>query len=129
MVHISDPRDICGGIIGIGENKKFCTAHPSQCEHTLTHSKRKLDLESNTLYVMSSKKGTVHATLLPKLDERCIPRDKALVDLLDGKRPIAMWHVYFDGCNTVEESTGHNKLDVPSDLSWEVIARPSLEDL
>jgi hypothetical protein len=129
LVHVSDPKEVCGGIIGVGDNKKFCAAHPSQCEHPLTHSKRKFDLEPNTLYIMSSKKGGMHATLLPKLDERCIPSDKALVDLLDDERPIAMWHVYFDGCNTVEDATGQNELDAPSDLSWEVLARPSLEDL
>jgi hypothetical protein len=115
----------CGGIIGIVENKKLCASqHPSLCEHCLTHSKRKFDLEPNTLYVMSSKKGAMHATLLSKLDENCIPFDKALVDLLDDERHIAMWHVYFDGCKMVEESTGRNKLDAPSGVSWEVIARP-----
>jgi hypothetical protein len=129
LVHVRDSREICSGIIGIVETKKFCASHPSLCEHRLTHSKRKFDLEPNTLYVMSSKKRAMHATLLPKLDENCIPFDKALVDLLDDERPIAMWHVYFDGRKMVEESTGRNKLDAPSDVSWEVIARPLLEDL
>jgi hypothetical protein len=40
-----------------------------------------------------------------------------------------MWHVYFDGCNTVEESTGQNELEAPNDASWEAVERPSLEDL
>jgi hypothetical protein len=128
LVHVSDPNEICGGAIGAVENKKFCTAHPSECEHQL-HAKRKLELKPDTLYVMSSKKGAMHATLLPKLDVHCIPEDKALVDLLNDERPVAMWHVYFDGCNTVEEVSGANELDAPTDLSWEAVDRPSLEDL
>jgi hypothetical protein len=129
LVHVSDPAETCGGVIGVIENQKFCAAHPSLCEHRLTHSKRKFDLDSNTLYVMASKKGAMHATLLPKLDGNCIPSDKALSDLLEDERPVAMWHVYFDGCNTVEETTGANELAAPKDVSWEAIDRPSLEDL
>jgi hypothetical protein len=130
LVHIRDPREICGGVIGVIENKKFCAAQPNQCEHRLTHSKRKFDLQPNTLYVMSSKKGASHDTLLPKLNANCIPADKELVDLLSDERPVAMWHVYFDGCNTLEEATGENELEAPHDTSWEeAVERPSLEDL
>jgi hypothetical protein len=78
---------------------------------------------------MSSKKGAMHVTLLPKLDDSCVPADKELIDLLNDERPVAMWHVYFDGCNMVEEVMGRNKLDAPLDLSWEAVDRPSLEDL
>jgi hypothetical protein len=81
------------------------------------------------VYVMASKKGVMHTTLLPKLDGICIPSDKELSDLLDDERPVAMWHVYFDGCNTVEETTGANELAAPKDALWEAIDRPSLEDL
>jgi hypothetical protein len=40
-----------------------------------------------------------------------------------------MWHVYFDGCNTTEETTGFNELEAPQDDTWEAIDRMSLEDL
>jgi hypothetical protein len=40
-----------------------------------------------------------------------------------------MWHIYFDGCNTAEESAGQNELEAPKDVSWEVIEHPLLEDL
>jgi hypothetical protein len=73
LVHVGNPNEICGGAIGAVENKKFCAAHPSQCEHQLTHSKQKLELAPNMLYVMSSKKGEMHATLLPKMDINCVP--------------------------------------------------------
>jgi hypothetical protein len=129
LVHIRDPMEICGGVIGVIENKNLCAAQPNQCEQRLTHSKRKFDLQPNTLYVMSSKKGASQATLLPKLNANCIPADKELVDLLSDERPVAMWHVYFDGCNTLEESTGENELEAPHDTSWEAVERPSLEDL
>jgi hypothetical protein len=68
----------------------------------MMHSKRKFDLQPDTLYVMSSKKGAGRATLLPTLNANCIPADKELVDLLSDKRPVAMWHIYVDGCNTLE---------------------------
>jgi hypothetical protein len=126
---VSDPSDICGGVIGVTENKKLCAAHPSLCNHPLTHGKRKFELQSDTLYVMSPKKGAMHATLEPKLTAICAPSDKAFVDLLNDKRPVAMWHVYFDGCNTTKESIGQNELEAPKDVSWEAIERPSLEDL
>jgi hypothetical protein len=127
--YVRVPTEICGGVIGAMENKKFCATLPSQCEHCLTHSKRKFDLKPDTLYVMSSKKGGTHATLLPKLDVNCIPADKELVDLLNDERPVAMRHIYIDGCNTVEETTCQNELEVPNDVSWEAIKCPSLEDL
>jgi hypothetical protein len=129
LVHVSDPADICGGVIGIMENKKFCAAHPSLCDHPLIHGKRKFELQPDTLYVMSPKKGAMHTTLEPKLAGMCVPSDKALVDLLNDERPVAMWHVYFDGCNTTETLTGYNELETPKDVSWEAIDRPSLEDL
>jgi hypothetical protein len=31
LLHVSDPREICGGVIGSPENKKFCAAHPNDC--------------------------------------------------------------------------------------------------
>jgi hypothetical protein len=78
---------------------------------------------------MSSKKGAMHAMLLPnKLDGNCIPANTELIDLLNDERPVAMWHVYFDGCNTVKEATGYNELDAPTDLSSEAVNHPSLED-
>jgi hypothetical protein len=105
---------VCGGVIGLVKNKKFCAAHPSVCEHPLTHSKRTFNLKPDTLYIMSSKKGAMHdATLLPTLNGNCIPADKELVDLLNDEQPVAMWHVYFDGYNTMEENTGQNELETP----------------
>jgi hypothetical protein len=95
LVHVSDPAEICGGVIGAVDNKKFCATHPSQCEHRLTHAKRKFDLVANTLYVMSPKRGAVHATLEPNLSGTCVPANKELV--------------YFDGCRSLEESTGENE--------------------
>jgi hypothetical protein len=121
--------EICGGIIGTGENKKFCMAHPSQCDHHLTHAKRKFEIVPDTLYIMSSKKGGMHATLLPTLSGICIPADKALVDLLSNEIPITMWHVYFDKCKTAEEATGQNELEAPKDLLWDAVKHPSLEVL
>jgi hypothetical protein len=32
LLHISDISNVCGGVIGLPENKKFCAAHPSVCE-------------------------------------------------------------------------------------------------
>jgi hypothetical protein len=78
---------------------------------------------------MAPKKGAIHATLLPSLGVHCIPSDKDLAVLMDDERPVATWHVYFDGCNTSEEATGENELEAPKDVSWEAIQRPSLEDL
>jgi hypothetical protein len=71
------------------------------------------------------------ATLLPKLDGNCVSADKELVDLLNDEMPVTMWRIYFDGCNTIEAAMGCNKLDAPTitDLSWEAIDCPSLEDL
>jgi hypothetical protein len=72
---------------------------------------------------MSAKQGGMHDTLLPStLSGNCVPEDKEISDLLDDERPIAMWHVYFKGCNTAEpeESTGQTELEAPKDVSWEV---------
>jgi hypothetical protein len=71
----------------------------------------------------------MHTTLEPKLAGNCVPSDKALVHLLNDERPVAMWHVYFDGCNTTKETTGFNELEAPQDDTWEAIDRTSLEDL
>jgi hypothetical protein len=57
------------------------------------------------------------------LDENCVPADKELIDLLNDERPVAIWHIYFDGCNTVEEAMGRTELDAPTDLSWEAVHR------
>jgi hypothetical protein len=40
-----------------------------------------------------------------------------------------MWHVYFDGCNMVEEAMGQNELEAPKDVSWEAIKHLSLDNL
>jgi hypothetical protein len=73
LLHVSDPVNVYSGVIGYVENKKFCAAHPSSCEFQATHSKKKFELSLDTLYVMSPKKGGMHATLLPKLDGNHIP--------------------------------------------------------
>ncbi len=129
LLHVGDPANVCGGVIGAVENKKFCVVHPRLCEFQASHGRKKFELEANTLYVMSAKKGGLHATLLPTLRENCIPADKGLGDLLADERPIAMWHVYFDGCNTSEASTGHNELKGVRGDTWDSQDRPSLEDL
>jgi hypothetical protein len=121
LVHVSDPAEVCSGVIGIVENKNICAVHPSLCDHPLTHGKIKFELQPDTLYVVSSKKGAMHATLEPTLVGNYVPSDKALVDLLNDERPVAMWHVYFDGHNTAEETTGHNELEAPKDVLWEAI--------
>jgi hypothetical protein len=129
LLHVSDPMEICGGVIGLPENKKFCAAHPKDCEFQVTHRWKKVDLQADTFYVMSPKKGAVHANLLPTLQGNFIPSDVTLSDLLDDERPVAMWHVYFDGCNASEESTGKNELQSFEYDTWEHLQRPSLDEL
>jgi hypothetical protein len=85
---------------------------------------------TDTLYVMSPKKGAMHATLLPTLGYSYIPGDVTLDDLLRDERPVAMWHVYFDGCNASEEATGEdNELQPTKDDAWEYLHHPSLDEL
>jgi hypothetical protein len=50
-----------------GSGKQFCVAHPSLCDHPLTHEKIKFQLQLDTLYVMSSKKGDKS---MPHLNQR-----------------------------------------------------------
>ena len=96
LLFVKDPQDICGGVIGHPENKKFCVAHPSVCDYPTSHARNKVELSSNTFYVMSTKKGALHATLLPTLGERYLPPDVKITDLLTDDRPVAMWQVYFE---------------------------------
>jgi hypothetical protein len=77
---------------------------------------------------MSPKKGAMHVTLFPTLGLNYIPADVNLSDLLSEERPIAMWHVYFDGCNASEEATGNNELQAAKDESWEYMHHPSLKN-
>jgi hypothetical protein len=84
---------------------------------------------TDTLYVMSPKKGVMHATLLPMLGCSYIPVDITLDDLLRDERPVVMWHVYFDSCNASEEATGNNELQPPKDDAWEYLSHPSLDEL
>jgi hypothetical protein len=49
--------------------------------------------------------------------------------LLYDERPVAMWHVHFDDCNTPEDATGENELEPVRNDSWEAIQHPSLEEL
>jgi hypothetical protein len=130
LLHVSDPREICGGVIGSPENKKFCAAHPNDCGFQATHRGKKVELHPDTLYVMAPKKGAIHANLLPTLKGRYVPSDVILADLLEDERPVSMWHVYFDGCNASEEATGENELQGTGyDSSWDHLQRPSLDEL
>ena len=129
LLHVSDPTAVCGGVIGAVENKKFCAAHPSVCEFQLSHLSKKFQLGTDSLYVMSPRKGSMHATLVPRLDRSCVPKNKTIEDLLNEEKPISVWHVYFDECNAMEEAAGENELEAPRDLSWEADDRPSLEHL
>ena len=129
LLHVGDPAEVCGGVIGSADNKKFCAVHPSQCKFQLSHSTQKFDLGKDSLYVMSPKKGSVHATLLPRLPRNCLPKHKVLDDLLNDTRPVSMWHVCFNECNAAEESTGHNELGTSSEVAWETDEDPSLETL
>jgi hypothetical protein len=129
LLHVSNPTEVCGGVIGLPENKKFCAVHPNDCDFQVTHRWKKFDLQPDTFYIMSPKKGAVHAHLLPTLKGNFVPADVSLSDLLDDERPVAMWHVYFDGCNASEESTGDNELQASTHDSWEHLQRPSLDEL
>jgi hypothetical protein len=129
LLHVGDPAHVCGGVIGLLENKKFCAAHPSLCDYQVTHRSKRVDLITDTLYVMSPKKGAMHATLLPTLGCNFIPADVKLANLLSEERPVAMWHVYFDGCNASEEVTGDNELQSSKDDAWEYLHHPSLDEL
>jgi hypothetical protein len=129
LLHVGDPANVCGGVIGLPENKKFCAAHPSMYDYQVTHRSKRVDLITDTLYVMSPKRGAMHATLLPTLGCNYIPADVKLADLLSEERPVAMWHVYFDGCNASEEATGDNELQAPKDDTWEYLHHPSLDEL
>jgi hypothetical protein len=70
LLHVSDPREICGGVIGLPENKKFCAAHPNDCGFQATHWGKKVELHPDALHVMAPKKGAMHANLLPTLKGR-----------------------------------------------------------
>jgi hypothetical protein len=129
LLHVSDPANVCGGVIGLPENKKFCAAHPSVCDYPATHRGKRVDLMTDTLYIMSPKKGAMHATLFPTLGFNYIPSDVKLADLLNDERPVAMWHVFFDGCNASEEATGANELHFSKDEAWEYLHHPSLDEL
>ena len=93
---MSDPSAVCGGVIGAGENKKFCVAHPSLCEFQLAHAGKKFQLGTDCFCAMSPKKGGSHATLVLSLPRNILPRNAELEDLLKEDRPVAMWHVCFD---------------------------------
>jgi hypothetical protein len=129
LLHASDPREVCGGVIGSPENKKFCAAHPSVCGHEATHHRKKVDLHPDALHVMAPKKGTTHANLPPALKGSHIPSDVILSDLLKDERLVDMWHVHFDGCNASEEGTRENKLQGTGYDSWDHLQRPSLDEL
>jgi hypothetical protein len=130
LLHVSDPREICGGIIGLPANKKFCAAHPNDCGFQATHRGKKVEPHPNALHVMAPKKGAMHANLLPTLKGSYVPSDVILADLLEDERPVSMWHVCFDGCNASEEATGENELQgTGCDSSWDHLQRPSLDEL
>jgi hypothetical protein len=89
--------------------------------------KNKVGLQPDTLHVMSPKKGETHANLPPRLKRSFIPSDASFVDLLEDECPVAMWRVYFDGCNASEEEaiTGDNKPQGPGSDSWDHLQCPS----
>jgi hypothetical protein len=126
---VGDPAAVCGGVIGAADNQKFCAVHPSLCDYQTTHLGKKFELATDSLYVMSPKKGSLHATLVPRLPRNCIPKNMALEELLNEERPVSMWHVCFNECNASEEATGDNELGTISEVSWEAIERPSLDSL
>jgi hypothetical protein len=78
---------------------------------------------------MSSKKGSMHATLVPRLPRNCIPKNKVPEDLLNDERLVPMWHVCFDECEAAEEAAGNNKLGSGPGVSREDVDRPSLDFL
>jgi hypothetical protein len=129
MLHVSDPREVCGGVIGLPENKKFCAAHTSVCGCQASHRGKKANPHPDTLHVMAPKKGATHANLRPALKGSHIPSDVILADLLEEERPVAMWHVCFDGCNVSEEATGENELQGTGYDSWDHLQRLSLDEL
>jgi hypothetical protein len=131
LLHVKDPEEqACGGVIGDAENRKFCAAHPSLCEHQLSHLGKNFQLGTDSLCVMSAKKGGVHAVLCPEPSRNCVPdNNKDLEELLDDARPASVWHVFFGECNAAEDAAGENELGTSSDISWEAVERPSLENL
>ena len=129
LLHVGDPAEVCGGVIGSPDNEKFCAARPGDCAFQLTHLNKKFELGTDSLCVMSPKKGSIHATLFPRLPRNCIPNDKALEDLLNDERSVPMWHVHFDECKAAEEATGDNELGSGPGVSWEDADRPSLDFL
>ena len=126
LLHVGDPTEVCGGVIGSPDNKKFCAVHPSECAFQRTHLGTKFELVTDSLYVMCPKKGSLYATLGPRLPRNCVPKNKALEDLLNDERPVPMWHVYFDECKAAEDSTGDNELGAGLGVSWGDDDRPSL---
>ena len=90
LLHVGDPAAVCGGAIGAADNQKFCAVHPSLCDYQTTHLGKKFELATNSLYVMSPKKGSLHVTLLPRLPRNCIPKNMALEELLNEERPVSM---------------------------------------
>ena len=129
-MHIGDPAEACGGVIGSPDNKKFCAVHPSECAFQRTHLGTKFELVTDSLYVICPKKGSLYATLGPtRLPRNYVPKNKALEDLLNDERPVPMWHVYFDECKAAEDPTGDNELGSGPGVSWEDDERPSLEFL
>jgi hypothetical protein len=91
LFHVSDPREVCGGVIGLPENKKLCAAHPNDCGFQATHRGKKVELHPDAPYVMAPKKGAIHANLLPTLKGSYVPSDVILADLLEDERPVSMY--------------------------------------
>jgi hypothetical protein len=132
LLHVLDTSLVCGGVIGHPDNKKFCVSHPNLCEFQTTHAGKKFPLVNDCLYVMSPKKGGLHATVSPSLPVSLLPRNTELSDLLNDVSPVEMWHVFFDECRALEASSGANELGLDKseeERDREERDRPSLYKL
>ena len=111
---MNDLSAVCDGVIGAPQNKKFCVAHPSQCDYyQQSRGAKKFQLGTDSLYVaMSPKKGAYMLRWFPACRKTFyLGSNTDIEDLLSNQeRLVAIWHVYFDECKALEGALGENEL-------------------
>jgi hypothetical protein len=120
LIHVKDPRMVCGGAIG-NTRVKFCSKE--NCE-IVSHGKSKVHLLSDTLYVKCKRE---QARFQPSMEVAKLPMGQDLLSLMNDKRPLAVWEAFFDGLTAYEARTGEKELEVDEMDTWESVDKPNLD--